>query len=59
MMQMFTPFTEEGVARSDGVVGLSPQATAVPVDFCTFEDAYKQLSEKLRPQVYELGFLRV
>ena len=30
-----------------------------PVDFSAFEDAYKQLGEKLRPQVYELGFLRV
>jgi hypothetical protein len=32
---------------------------AVPVDFSTFEDAYKLLGDKLRPQVYELGFLRV
>jgi hypothetical protein len=32
---------------------------AVPVDFSAFEDAYKQLGDKLRPQVYELGFLRV
>ena len=32
---------------------------AVPVDFSTFEEAYKQLGDKLRPQVYELGFLRV
>jgi hypothetical protein len=31
----------------------------MPVDFSTFEDAYKQLGDKLRPQVYELGFLRV
>ena len=31
----------------------------VPVDFSTFEEAYKQLGDKLRPQVYELGFLRV
>lgn len=31
----------------------------VPVDFSAFEDAYKQLGDKLRPQVYELGFLRV
>ena len=30
-----------------------------PVDFSAFEDAYKQLGDKLRPQVYELGFLRV
>jgi hypothetical protein len=32
---------------------------AVPVDFSAFEEAYKQLGDKLRPQVYELGFLRV
>jgi hypothetical protein len=30
-----------------------------PVDFSVFEDAYKTLGDKLRPQVYELGFLRV
>lgn len=30
----------------------------VPVDFSTFEVAYKTLSEKLQPQVFELGFLR-
>lgn len=29
-----------------------------PVDFGQFEQAYKALSEKLRPQVYELGFLK-
>ena len=30
-----------------------------PVSFKPFEEAYKTLSEKLQPQVYELGFLRV
>jgi hypothetical protein len=29
-----------------------------PVDFTKFEKAYESLSDKLRPQVYELGFLR-
>jgi hypothetical protein len=29
-----------------------------PVDFGIFEVAYKTLSEKLQPQVFELGFLR-
>ncbi len=29
-----------------------------PVDFSTFEVAYKALGDKLRPQVYALGFLR-
>ncbi len=29
-----------------------------PVDFSTFEAAYKALGDKLRPQVYALGFLR-
>jgi hypothetical protein len=30
-----------------------------PVSFKAFEEAYKTLSEKLQPMVYELGFLRV
>ena len=30
----------------------------IPVDFSAFKSAYDTLSEKLRPQVYELGFLR-
>lgn len=29
-----------------------------PIDFTPFETAYKILSEKLQPQVFELGFLR-
>jgi hypothetical protein len=29
-----------------------------PVDFGVFETAYKNLSEKLRPMVYDLGFLK-
>lgn len=29
-----------------------------PVDFTKFEQAYEILTEKLRPQVYELGFLK-
>ncbi len=29
-----------------------------PVSFKHFEDVYKKLSEKLHPQVYELGFLK-
>jgi hypothetical protein len=29
-----------------------------PVDFTPFENAYKVLGDKLRPQVFELGFLR-
>ena len=32
---------------------------SVPVNFSPFEDAYKQLGDKLRPQVYALGFLRI
>lgn len=31
----------------------------VPVSFKPFEIAYKALTEKLQPMVYELGFLRV
>ena len=31
----------------------------VPVSFKPFEEAYKELTEKLQPMVYELGFLRV
>ncbi len=30
-----------------------------PVNFKPFEEAYKSLTEKLQPMVYELGFLRV
>jgi hypothetical protein len=30
----------------------------LPVSFKSFESAYKALSEKLLPQVYDLGFLR-
>jgi hypothetical protein len=30
-----------------------------PIDFSIFENAYEVLTEKLRPLVYELGFLRV
>ena len=32
---------------------------STPVDFGAFDTAYKTLSEKLQPQVFELGFLRV
>ena len=31
---------------------------SVPVDFAAFESAYEDLTLKLRPQVYELGFMR-
>ncbi|MDD5942137.1 hypothetical protein [Fibrobacter sp.] len=31
---------------------------SVPVSFTAFESAYKALSEKLRPQVYQYGFLK-
>ncbi len=31
---------------------------SLPIDFKPFETAYKTLSEKLAPQVFELGFLR-
>ena len=30
----------------------------IPVSFKPFEEAYKTLTEKLHPQVYELGFLK-
>jgi hypothetical protein len=30
----------------------------IPVNFKPFEEAYKALTEKLQPQVYELGFLK-
>jgi hypothetical protein len=33
-------------------------ADFVPVNFKDFEDAYRTLTEKLEPMVYELGFLR-
>lgn len=31
----------------------------VPVSFKSFENSYKALTEKLQPQVYELGFLKI
>ena len=30
-----------------------------PISFKPFEEAYKALTEKLQPMVYELGFLKV
>ena len=36
----------------------STSGDGLPVDFSTFETAYKTLTEKLQPQVFELGFLR-
>lgn len=35
------------------------QGNDLPVDFGAFEKAYKTLTEKLVPMVYELGFLKV
>lgn len=32
--------------------------SSVPVSFATFDTAYRALGDKLRPMVYELGFLR-
>lgn len=32
--------------------------TSLPVNFSTFEAAYRTLSDKLRPQVYRYGFLK-
>ncbi|MCQ2089347.1 MAG: hypothetical protein MJY93_03770 [Fibrobacter sp.] len=31
---------------------------SIPVNFSSFESAYKTLTEKLRPKVYEYGFLK-
>lgn len=31
---------------------------SAPVNFSAFETAYKNLADKLKPQVYKLGFLR-
>ncbi len=39
--------------------GRNASGDFAPVSFKPFEDAYKKLSEKLQPQVYELGFLKV
>ncbi len=30
----------------------------IPIDFSAFKTAYEQLSDKLRPQVFELGFMK-
>jgi hypothetical protein len=38
---------------------LNASGDFTPVSFKAFEDAYKALSEKLQPQVYELSFLKV
>ena len=46
-------------AAWDALKKRNESGDVVPVDFSTFEEAYKQLGDKLRPQVYELGFLRV
>ena len=35
------------------------QGMGVPTDFAPFKTAYEQLSDKLRPQVYELGFMKL
>ena len=32
--------------------------STVPIDFVPFKAAYEALGDKLRPQVYELGFIR-
>lgn len=37
----------------------SENGDGMPVSFTNFEKSYRSLTEKLRPMVYELGFLRV
>ena len=37
---------------------LNESGNSVPVSFAAFESTYKALSEKLRPQVYQYGFLK-
>lgn len=39
-------------ARNTGGMGAT-------TDFTAFKTAYETLSNKLRPQVYELGFMRI
>ena len=34
------------------------ESTSNPIDFSAFKTAYEALSDKLRPQVFELGFLK-
>lgn len=48
---------KEGVCRILQVNRLS--GDFVPVSFKPFEEAYKTLTEKLQPMVYELGFLMI
>ena len=36
----------------------SQSGNSAPVSFAEFENAYKALTEKLRPKVYEYGFLK-
>jgi hypothetical protein len=37
---------------------LNESGECIPVSFTPFEQAYKNLSEKLLPQVWEYGFLK-
>jgi hypothetical protein len=37
----------------------SENGDGIPVNFVAFEEAYRALGDKLRPMVYELGFLKV
>jgi len=65
LKQVFDKWVEM-IARE--IVGVSEENYALkarnsssdtaPVDFTPFETAYKSLTEKLQPQVFELGFLR-
>jgi len=40
------------------IKALGGLSDAIPVDFSEFETIYQALTEKLRPQVFELGFLK-
>jgi hypothetical protein len=42
----------EAAGKSDANIG------GTPFDFSDFKAAYEQLSDKLRPMVFELGFLK-
>jgi hypothetical protein len=48
--------TRPGLAKPTEMTALIKGSTA-PVNFKPFESAYQALTDKLRPQVFSLGFL--
>lgn len=53
---MFTQLTHYQIRKA--LQARNSNSDYPPVSFKVFEEAYKALTEKLQPMVYELGFLR-